>query len=103
MARLKTLEREEVAPEVREICDKYLKERGNVPNAFKTWAQIPSYLTTLIAHYRAVRFTGNLRFSETDIIELASTIGMFNHFNRFTTALRIDPSGSNAPYGSFVF
>lgn len=36
MARLKTLEREEVAPEVQEIYDKYLKERGNVPNAFKT-------------------------------------------------------------------
>ncbi len=42
-------------------------------------------------------------YSETDIIELASTIGMFNYFNRFTTALRIDLSGSNAPYGSFEF
>ncbi len=42
-------------------------------------------------------------YSESDIIELASTIGMFNYFNRFTAALRIDLSGSNAPYGSFVF
>jgi len=42
-------------------------------------------------------------YSETDIIELASTIGMFNYFNRFTTALRLDLSGSNAPYGSFEF
>ncbi len=42
-------------------------------------------------------------YSETDIIELASTIGMFNYFNRFTTVLRIDLSGTNAPYGSFVF
>ena len=42
-------------------------------------------------------------YSETDIIELASTIGMFNYFNRFTATLRIDLSGSNAPYGSFVF
>lgn len=42
-------------------------------------------------------------YSEPDIIELASTIGMFNYFNRFTAALRIDLSGSNAPYGSFVF
>lgn len=68
MARLKTLEREEVAPEVQEIYDKYLKERGNVPNAFKTWAQIPSYLTTLIAHYRAVMFTGNLPFKLKELL-----------------------------------
>ncbi len=68
MARLKTLEREEVAPEVQEIYDKYLKERGNVPNAFKTWAQIPNYLTTLIAHYRAVMFTGNLPFKLKELL-----------------------------------
>ncbi len=68
MARLKTLERDEVAPEVQEIYDKYLKERGNVPNAFKTWAQIPSYLTTLVAHYRAVMFTGNLPFKLKELL-----------------------------------
>jgi len=68
MARLKTLERDEVTPEVREIYDKYLKERGNVPNAFKTWAQIPNYLTTLIAHYRAVMFTGNLSFKLKELL-----------------------------------
>ena len=68
MARLQTLEREEVAPEVQEIYDKYLQERGNVPNAFKTWAQIPNYLTTLIAHYRAVMFTGNLPFKLKELL-----------------------------------
>jgi len=51
MGRLKKMERHEVSPEVQAIYDKYLQERGNVPNAFKTWAQIPNYLTTLIAHY----------------------------------------------------
>lgn len=42
-------------------------------------------------------------YSETDIVELASTIGMFNYFNRFTATLRMELSGTNAPYGSFVF
>ncbi|MEK7727599.1 MAG: hypothetical protein AAB354_04255 [candidate division KSB1 bacterium] len=68
MARLKTLEREEVSPEVHAIYDKYLQERGNVPNAFKTWAQLPNYLTTLIAHYRAVMFTGNLPFKLKELL-----------------------------------
>lgn len=68
MARLKTLEREEVTSEVQEIYDKYLKERGNVPNAFKTWAQVPNYLTTLIAHYRAVMFMGNLPFKLKELL-----------------------------------
>ncbi len=55
-------------PEVQEIYDKYLQERGNVPNAFKPWAQIPNYLTTLIAHYRAVMFTGNLPFKLKELL-----------------------------------
>lgn len=41
-------------------------------------------------------------YSEPEIVELASVIGLSNYFNRFTTALRIDLSGSNAPYDSYV-
>jgi len=62
MGRLPRLERDQVGPEVREIYDLYLKERGNIPNAFKTFALIPSYLNTMIAHYRAVMFTGSVPF-----------------------------------------
>ncbi|MGH7597790.1 MAG: hypothetical protein ACREOI_15680 [bacterium] len=68
MGRLKKMERHEVSPEVQAIYDKYLQERGNVPNAFKTWAQVPNYLTTLIAHYRAVMFTGALPFKFKELI-----------------------------------
>jgi hypothetical protein len=65
---MRKLERHEVSPEVQAIYDKYLQERGNVPNAFKTWAQIPNYLTTLIAHYRTVMFIGALSFKLKELL-----------------------------------
>jgi len=40
-------------------------------------------------------------YSEPEIIELSSLIGMVNYFNRFTTTLRIDISGTDAPYESY--
>ena len=40
-------------------------------------------------------------YSETEIVELTSVIGLTNYFNRFTTTLRIDLSGTDAPYESF--
>ena len=40
-------------------------------------------------------------YSEPEIIELTSLIGMVNYFNRFTTTLRIDLSGTDAPYESY--
>ena len=70
MGRLRKLERDEVCPEIQEIYDIYLKERGNVPNAFKTFAHIPSYLTTMIAHYRAVMFTGEIPFKLKELLLL---------------------------------
>jgi hypothetical protein len=70
MARLKRLEWDDVGPEIRAIYDTYLKERGNVPNAFKLFAYVPSYLTTLIAHYRAVMFTGEVPFKTKELIFL---------------------------------
>ena len=70
MGRLPKLERDQVDPEIQSIFDTYLKERGNVPNAFKTFAYIPSYLTTMIAHYRAVMFTGEVSFKLKELIFL---------------------------------
>ncbi len=40
-------------------------------------------------------------YSEPEIIELTSLVGMVNYFNRFTTTLRIDISGTDAPYESY--
>lgn len=70
MGRLKKLERHEVGPEIQAIYDKYLKERGNVPNAFKTFAHIPAYLTTMISHYREVMFSGEVPFKVKELVLL---------------------------------
>lgn len=41
-------------------------------------------------------------YTAPEIIELTSLIGMVNYFNRFTTTLRIDLSGTDALYESFM-
>ncbi len=70
MGRLRKLEREDVDAEILAIYDKYLEERGNIPNAFKTFAYMPSYLKTMIAHYREVMFTGDVPYSLKELIFL---------------------------------
>jgi alkylhydroperoxidase family enzyme len=39
-------------------------------------------------------------YDDKQVIELTCVIGLTNYFNRFTTALRIDLSGTNEPYDS---
>jgi alkylhydroperoxidase family enzyme len=43
---------------------------------------------------------GDLRkyYSDSEIVELSCVIGLTNYWNRFTTALRIDLSGTDEPY-----
>lgn len=68
MGRIRKLNRDEVPPEVQKIFDHYLAERGYIPNAFRTWAHVPEYLRTLIEHYRAVMFTGELPFKFKELL-----------------------------------
>ncbi len=49
---------DEVTDEARGIFDVFLRERGNVPNMFRTVAVRPKHLTTLIAHFRTVMNEG---------------------------------------------
>lgn len=58
--RVKRLEPSEAIGETRQIFDTYLKERGNVPNMFRTVAHRPDYLRTMIAHFRTVMNTGTV-------------------------------------------
>ena len=51
---------EEVTGEVRDIFDTYLRERGNIPNMFRTVAARPRHLQTLIAHFRSVMNDGDV-------------------------------------------
>jgi alkylhydroperoxidase family enzyme len=50
----------EVTPEVRSIFDVFLRERGNVPNMFRTVAARPRHLQTMIAHFRTVMNEGDV-------------------------------------------
>ena len=37
-------------------------------------------------------------YTDSEIMEISSVVGLTNYWNRFTTALRIDLSGTNEPY-----
>ena len=175
MPRIRTITYEQADPAAREIFDHYKKERGNMPNMFRTVAYRPEILRTMIAHFRAVMETGTVgiklkelvavrtsqinhcdycldshnharastmagprsslptwptsapapisirakkppwnwpsarpstptdvddefwaglreHFDEGEIIELAAVIGLFNYFNRFNNALKMEPT-----------
>ena len=71
--RIKRLERAEVAPETAAIYDHYLKERGNVPNMFRTAAHRPEILRTMIAHFRAVMETGTVPAKLKELVIVRTT------------------------------
>jgi alkylhydroperoxidase family enzyme len=58
--RISRLDKSQVDQPTAEIYDVYLKERGNVPNMFRTVAHRPEILRTMIAHFRAVMNTGTV-------------------------------------------
>jgi alkylhydroperoxidase family enzyme len=58
--RITRLDRSQVDSATGEIYDTYLKERGNVPNMFRTVAHRPEIFRTMIAHFRAVMNTGTV-------------------------------------------
>ncbi len=58
--RLSRLERHEVGESTIRIYDRYLRDRGNVPNMFRTMAHRPEIFETIIAHMEAVLNTGTL-------------------------------------------
>jgi alkylhydroperoxidase family enzyme len=60
MPRLTKLSPEQADTATREVFDIFLKERGNVPNMFRTAAHRPEILRTLTAHFRAVMNTGSV-------------------------------------------
>lgn len=47
-------------PEAKEIFETYLKERGNVPNMFRTAAHRPEIMKTMVTHFRTVMNTGTV-------------------------------------------
>lgn len=51
---------DDVPADIRAIFDAFYKERGNIPNMFRTVAARPKHLTTLIAHFRTVMTAGDV-------------------------------------------
>ena len=60
MPRLSRLQRGEVEGQSLAIYDQVLRDRGNVPNMFRTMAHRPEIFETIIAHMNAVLKTGTL-------------------------------------------
>jgi uncharacterized peroxidase-related enzyme len=60
MPRISRLNRSEVSPELRDVYDTFLRDRGNVPYFFRTLAHRPEILRTATAHMEAVLKTGTL-------------------------------------------
>jgi uncharacterized peroxidase-related enzyme len=60
MPRISRLTRKEVSGQSLAIYDRVLRERGNVPNMFRTMAHRPEIFATIIAHMEAVLNTGTL-------------------------------------------
>ena len=58
--RIKRLTPEEATGDTKQIFDTYMKERGNVPNMFRTVAVRPEYLRTMIAHFRTIMGSGTV-------------------------------------------
>jgi len=58
--RITPLTLDQAAPEVRPIFETYLRERGNIPNMFRTVALRPEHLRSLIAHFRTVMNEGTV-------------------------------------------
>jgi alkylhydroperoxidase family enzyme len=60
MSRISRLAKDQVDQQTGEIYDIYQKERGNIPNMFRTVAHRPEIFRTMIAHFRAVMNSGTL-------------------------------------------
>jgi len=71
MDRVRRVEIEEVKGETRETFDAYQKERGNVPNMFRTMAHRPEILRTMIAHFRTVMAPGSIGVRTKELISIA--------------------------------
>jgi len=58
--RIRPRDAAEVSGGARKIFDTYLRERGNIPNMFRTVASRPRHLETLIEHFRTVMNEGDV-------------------------------------------
>jgi len=60
VGRIKRLRPDQVGDEVRSLFETFLKERGNIPNMFRTAAHRPEILGSMLAHFRSVMGPGTV-------------------------------------------
>jgi alkylhydroperoxidase family enzyme len=58
--RIPVLDPEEVTPEVREMFERLMRVRGNIPNMFRTLAYRPEITLTAEAHMNAILGKGTV-------------------------------------------
>ncbi len=63
MGRLPKMRREEASPEVREVFDRFMRTRGNIPNMFRTVAVRQEIAVTMDAHMQAILNTGTVELA----------------------------------------
>jgi alkylhydroperoxidase family enzyme len=71
MDRIQRIEVAEASGETRQIFETYQRERGNVPNMFRTMAHRPEILQTMIRHFRAVLAPGSVGLRLKELIAVA--------------------------------
>jgi uncharacterized peroxidase-related enzyme len=71
MARLNTVEPDAAPPDVKAVYEAFIKERGAVPNMFKTLAHRPEILKTVTAAFKAILNTGTLPLTLKEMVGVA--------------------------------
>lgn len=58
--RISRLDKSQVDADSQAVFEDFLRERGHVPNMFRTVAHRPEIMRTMVAHFRAVMNTGTV-------------------------------------------
>ncbi len=77
MPRLSKLSPDEVDARSQEVFNHFLKERGNIPNMFRTMAHRPEIMKTMTDHFRAVMNTGTVEKKLKEMV--AVRVSHINH------------------------
>jgi alkylhydroperoxidase family enzyme len=77
MPRLSKLSPDQVNGQSQEVFNHFLKERGNIPNMFRTMAHRPEIMKTMTDHFRAVMNTGTVEKKLKEMV--AVRVSHINH------------------------
>jgi len=73
MPRIRTISYEEAPSVTREIYDNYQRDRGNIPNMFRTVAYRPEILRTMVGHFRAVMESGTVSVKLKELVAVRTS------------------------------